>query len=145
MTPPLLQLENLELYRSYFKATYCLRPILTHDGISVRFRQNQFAHIAQESSQRDGHKDTLSPERLERLSWIKIGLQDDSLGFLAGWDSKKKVYDHKRRVTLMVEDFVIVLALKNGTEADFVTCYLADSPRTKTKLQAAPAWKNPFV
>ena len=145
MTPPLLQLANLELYRSYFKATYCLRPLVTHDGITVRFRQNQFGHIAQESSQRDGVKDTLSTVRLERLSWIKHGLKDSSLILLAGWDNKKKVYDHKRRVTLMVGDFVIVLALKNKEEADFVTCYLADSPRTKGKLQTAPLWKNPFV
>ncbi len=142
---PLLDLSNLDVCRAYFKTTYCLKPILTHDGISVRFRQRDFGHVIQESSNRGGVKDTFSPERAKRLQWIKIALQDTSLEFKAGWDAKKKRYDHKSRVTLVIQNFVVVVRLKSASEADFVTSYVADSPRTQRKLRTAPKWINPFV
>ncbi len=44
----------------------------------------------------------------------------------------------------MVDDFVVVIRIKSATEADFVTCYVADSPRTKQKLRSAPEWVNPY-
>ena len=142
--PPLLELDNLEVYRGSFKVTYCLKPIVTHDGIAVRFRQHQFDHIVRESSRRDGVKDTFSPERAKRLQWIKIALQDPELTFKAGWDKTKKQYDHKGRVTIMIDNFVVVIRLKSATQADFVTCYVADSPRTQRKLSDAPTWINPY-
>ena len=118
---------------------------MTHDGINVRFRKDEFAHIVQESSKRDGEKDTFSIQRAERLSWIKIALQDPKLKFIAGWDRNKKKYDHGSRVTVMIDDFVVVIRLKSATEASFVTCYVADSIRTKDKLRTAPEWQNPYI
>ncbi len=135
---------QLEIYRGTYHSTYCVKPIVTHDGIHVRFRRNRFAHIVQESSNRDGEKDTFSSQRAERLSWIKIALQDPELKFKAGWDNKKKQYDHKSRVTIMIDNFVVVIRLKSATEAEFVTCYVADSERTKEKLKSAPEWENPY-
>lgn len=142
---PLLDLSNLDVCRGYFKSIYCLKPIVTHDEIAVRFRQSDFGHITQESSKRDGVKDTFSPQRASRLKWIKTALQDPTLQFKAGWDSKKKCYDHKRRVTLVIENFVVVIRLKSATAADFVTCYVADAPRTQQKLLSAPKWINPYM
>lgn len=143
--PPLQEHGNLEIYRGFYYSTYCVNPIITHDGISVRFRKNSFAHIVQESSKRDGVKDTLSPERAKRLGWIKLALQDPNLELKAGWDSKKKIHDHKRRVTVMVDNFVVVLSITAATKAEFITCFVADDTRTQQKLLQAPAWKNPYV
>ena len=142
--PPLLELDNLEIYRGFYHSTYCVRPIETHDGIKVRFRRNQFAHIVQESSNRDGVKDTPSPQRMQRLGWIKIALQDTSLIFKAGWDNKNKVNDHHRRITIMIDDFVVVIRLKSASAADFITSYVADDERTREKLRDAPDWINPY-
>ncbi|MFC4994240.1 hypothetical protein [Rubritalea tangerina] len=143
--PDLLILDDLEIYRGYYNSTYCVRPIETHDGIKVRFRRDQFAHIVQESSNRDGVKDTPSPQRQQRLSWIKIALQDPSFVFKAGWDNKKRVNDHQRRITVMIDNFVVVIRLKSATAADFVTCYVADDARTQEKLRNAPDWINPYT
>ncbi len=44
----------------------------------------------------------------------------------------------------MIDDFVVVIRLKSATQADFVTCYVADSPRTRQKLNEAPEWINPY-
>jgi hypothetical protein len=95
-------------------------------------------------SNRDGVKDIFSHRRAERLGWIKIALKDPNLKFKAGWDNKKKVNDHKRRITVMIDDFVVVVRLKSATEAEFITCYVADDERTKEKLRNAPDWINPF-
>lgn len=122
-----------------------MRPIETHDGISVRFRKDVFSHVMQESSNRDGVKDTLSLKRAERLGWIKIALQDPALKFKAGWDNKKRVYDHRRRITIMIDNFVVVIRLKSAKEADFVICYVADDERTQAKLRNTPDWINPFT
>lgn len=143
--PPLASHGNLEIYRGTYHSQYCIGPIKTHDGILVRFRKNQFSHIVQESQNRDGVKDTFSLPRAERLTWIKLALQDPELEFKAGWDKQTKSYDHSRRVTIMIDDFVVVIRLKSAIEADFVTCYVADSERTREKLKQAPTWQNPFL
>lgn len=143
--PQLLVLDNLEIYRGFYHNAYCVKPIETHDGIKVRFRRDQFGHIVQESSNRDGIKDTPSPQRKQRIGWIKIALQDPTLKFKAGWDNKRKINDHYSRVTVMIDNFVVVIRLKSATEADFVTCYVADDQRTQRKLREAPDWINPYT
>jgi len=143
--PPLADHGNLEIYRGTYFSIYCVKPVETHDGIQVRFRKDQFGHIVQESSGHDGRKDTFSTERAERLAWIKVALQDPALKFIAGWDKNKKQHDHISRVTVMIDDFVVVIRLKSASEADFVTCYVADSERTREKLRNAPKWKNPYT
>lgn len=142
--PQLATHGNLDIYRATYHEVYCKGPIKTHDGIWVRFRRDQFEHIVQESSNRDGVKDTFSLQRASRLLWIGEGLQDPKLRFFAGWDSRRRCHDHHSRVTVMVDDFVVVIRIKSATEADFVTCYVADSPRTKQKLRSAPEWVNPY-
>lgn len=141
---PLADHGNLEIYRGTYHSLYCCKPIETHDGIAVRFRKSQFSHIVQESSNHDGVKDSFSEPRAQRLEWIKFALTDPELEFKAGWDRDKKEHDHHRRVTLMIDDFVVVIRLKSATEAEFVTCYVADSERTLTKLKNAPKWINPY-
>jgi len=143
--PALLKLDSVAIYEGFFNVTYCLKPLLTHDGLAVRFRKRDFSHCAYESSRRDGNKDTFSPQRAERLGWIREALQDPNLTLYAGWDKKKRRYDHNSRVTIMIDDLVVVIRLKSATEADFVTCYVADTPASKVKLLTSPRWKNPFI
>ena len=143
--PALLKLASVAIYEGFFNVTYCLKPLLTHDGLAVRFRKRDFSHCAYESSRRDGNKDTFSPQRAERLGWIREALQDPNLTLYAGWDKKKRRYDHNSRVTIMIDDLVVVIRLKSATEADFVTCYVADTPASKAKLLTSPRWKNPFI
>jgi len=141
----LLKLGSITLYQGFFHATYCAKPLKTHDGFTVRFRRSDFQHCAYESSKKDGYKDAFSTQRAERLGWIKAALQDPSLTLYAGWDKEKRRYDHRSRVTLMIDDFVVVLRLKSATEAQFVTCYVADGPHTKSKILSSPKWTNPFT
>jgi hypothetical protein len=143
--PELLKLASLAIYQGYFNATYCLKPLVTHDGISVRFRKSDFNHRAYENSNRYGYKDPFSQQRAERLGWIRAALQDPNLVLYAGWDKDKRRYFHDKRVTIMIDDFVVVIRLKSATEATFVTCYVADNPDTKAKILSSPKWISPFV
>ena len=61
--PPLLRLGSETDYRCHFFLSYCRQPILTHDGIPVRFRETDFEHAFFESSGRDGVKDAFSAVR----------------------------------------------------------------------------------
>jgi hypothetical protein len=47
-------------------------------------------------------------------------LIETCLTLYAGWDKDKRRYDHRKRVTLMIEDFVVVIRMKSVTEADRV-------------------------
>lgn len=142
--PEFLKLASEAIYQGYFNATYCLKPLPTHDGIQVRFNRSNFKHCTYESSKRDGKKDVFSPQRAERLGWIKAALANPDLTLYAGWIKERQCYDHKSRVTMMVDDFIVVIRLKSSTEADFVTSYVADSPKTKSKILSSPIWKNPY-
>lgn len=130
-------------YRSHFARVYCAGTVATHDGIEVRFRKSQFDHCFFESSKRDGTKDTFSTKRAERIDWIVATLQDPTAHLLAGWDQRTRTYDHTRRVTLVKGNYVVVIALKSKTEADFVTAYVMDTPASLAKLTKAPRWVPP--
>ncbi|MBF0308259.1 MAG: hypothetical protein HQL56_01860 [Magnetococcales bacterium] len=138
--PPLLGLLNVEAFRKHFESLYCQQPIVTFDGISVRFRKEDFDHCCFESSQRNGIKDCFSLPRAERLGWIREALQDPRSDRYIGWDSSKKRYDPHRRVTVVMGDYVVVIAITGYESARFVTAFVADSPETITKIKTAPRW-----
>ncbi|ABK44521.1 conserved hypothetical protein [Magnetococcus marinus MC-1] len=138
--PALLQLNDLDAYRQHFEATYCQGPIATFDGIAVRFRKSDFDHCCFESSRRNKIKDSFSPKRAERLDWIKTALQDPDSDRFIGWDGKRKRYDNNRRVTLVVSNYVVVIALTSRKTARFITAYVADTPRSLEKIKASPKW-----
>jgi hypothetical protein len=125
--PPLLNLADEASYRAHFEATYCRGTIRTFDGIEVRFRKSDFDHCCFESSRRNDVKDRFSTRRAQRLDWIKAALEDSKAERYQGWDKKRKRYDPKRRVTLVMGNFVVVIALKGRARADFVTAFVADT------------------
>ena len=132
--PPLLQLAGEAAYRARYEAVYCVGPVMTFDGIAVRFRKRTFDHCFFESSRRDGVKDRFSLKRAERIDWIKAALEDPHSERYAGWDNKRKRYDARRRVTLVMGNYVVVIALKGGRRADFITAYVADTPARPGQL-----------
>ncbi|RKY06520.1 MAG: hypothetical protein DRP56_07275 [Planctomycetota bacterium] len=136
--PPLVKLNSATEYRQHFENIYCRRPIAAFDGIQVRFRKRDFNHCFFETvSDKD---DTFSFKRAERMDWIKAALQDPNSDRFVGWNAKKKQHDQNRRVTLVKDNFVVVIALTGSQKADFITAFVADSERTLQKIRSSPRW-----
>lgn len=119
---------------------------MTFDGIAVRFRKGQFCHCFYESSRRNRVKDVFSAKRAQRIDWIKAALQDPNSERYQGWDKRRGRYDARRRVALVMGNYVVVIALKGRKQADFVTAYVADTPATPGRpstvemIRRAPKW-----
>ena len=146
--PPLVQYATIGEYRSRWIRCYCAGPIMTFDGIAVRFRRDKFPHYFFESSGRDGNKDQFSPKRAERIDWIKATLEDAKAELFVGWDKGKRRYDLSRRVAVVMGDYVVIIALTGEATADFVSAYVADTPAsagrrsTLEMIRRGPAWKR---
>ena len=144
--PPLVKYGTEVEYRSHFEQVYCKGPIKTFDGISVRFRKLNFDHCFFESSHRDKNKDMFSIKRAERINWIKAALHDPNSKRYIGWDKKRKRYEKSRRVTIVMENYVVVIKLTGDSKAYFITAFLADThgrmgrPSTIDKIQKGPKW-----
>jgi len=141
--PPLVHYETEQEYRSHFERVYCRGTLTCFDGIAVRFQKRDFDHCFFESSTRDGVKDKFSTLRAERTDWIKGALQDDQADLFVGWDSTRRRYDHGRRVTLVMGNYVVVIRITGSKKARFVTAFVADSPRTLNRIHASPRWTAP--
>lgn len=130
-------------YRQFFNEEYCSKVILTHDGIEVKFRPEHFDHAFFKNASRHARdKSIFSRERAERITWIKQALLDKSLTLYAGWDSRKKRYDHTRRVCLVTPNgYVVVLRITSKSTAVFNTAYLIDDPDVESKIKGSPIWK----
>jgi hypothetical protein len=140
--PSLLQLNSKEEYRTQWETHYCKQPIYTFDEIRVWFRKEDFDHAFYESVKTKTSKDVFSMKRAERLHWIKIAIQDSSSERYAGWDNKKKRCDHSRRVTIVMGNFVVVIALllKKVNEARFIT--RNGRPSTIELIRSGPMWSS---
>jgi len=141
--PALLMLADEAAYRAHFEATYCRGPIVTFDGIAVRFRKRDFGHCCFESDRRTRLKAYFSSKRAERLDWIQAALQDPGADLRVGWDNSRKRYDYDRRVAIVSGNYVVVISLlANKKSAEFVTAYLADSGETVQLIKKAPKWRK---
>jgi hypothetical protein len=138
--PPLKAFNDADDCRAHFELVYCQRPIVTFDGIAVWFRKSVFDHCFYESNNRDGIKDSFSTIRSERIEWIKAALEDSNAGLYQGWDKNRRRYDPRRRVCVVETNYVVVIALKTPTTADFRTAFVADSGRTLQMIEKSPKW-----
>lgn len=142
-TPPRVLYATEDEYRLHFERIYCSGPVLTADGIPVRFRKEDFGHCMYESTHRDGVKDQFSKERSERIDWIKATLENPAAELYQGWDGKKKCYMNDRRVAVIYEEYVVVIQLLGAKSAPlrarFVTAYLADN--NINKIRGGPIWR----
>lgn len=146
--PSLLVLKSKEDYQAEWELHYCRGPIHTFDGIAVRFRKNDFDHAFYETVKRE--KDLFSQKRAERLHWIKTTLQDPMSDRFIGWDSKKRQYDLARRVAIVVDNYVVVIAILSEkiNEARFITAYVGDAASKKGRsstidlIRSGPRWES---
>jgi hypothetical protein len=142
--PPLVHYATVAEYRSHYERVYCRGNILTFDGIRVYFAASKFAHVFYESTARDGRKDVFSPVRAQRIDWIKATLEHPTAALFEGWDKTSRRYRATRRVAVVYEDFVVVVAMglkQDGSlKANLVTCYQADN--SILKIRSSPAWSK---
>lgn len=142
--PPILNHTTEADYRAHFEREYCQKPILTFDGIEVRFRKSKFDHSFFESVK--AKDDTFSLQRAKRMDWIKVALQDPHAELYQGWDKNRKRYDGFRRVAVVMGNYVVVIALTGDNKADFITAYVADTsgrgtrPSTIDMIRMSPKW-----
>lgn len=141
----LLHLASEEEYRNYFFANFCVRPlkmVVGAETIDIYFERGAFGHAFYESSNRDGNKDQFSLPRATHMGLIPQMLSDSEGDRRAGWDSKRKSYDHSHCVTIAAGDFVLVIRIRRTRtgiyRGKFVTCYVADT--SIHKIRTSPAW-----
>lgn len=144
MPPSLIIYDTPDKYKAHYEEYYCKRPIMTFDGIPVFFPKEKFSHAFYESSNRRGSKDLFSQERSQRIDWIRMTLESNEALLFQGWDSKKKCYHADSRVSVVYENFVVVIRLslkRNGMlKGNFVTCYQADN--SIGKIKSSPVWNK---
>lgn len=142
--PPLVHYATVAEYRSHYERVYCRGNIQTFDGIRVFFGAGKFGHMFYESTARDGRKDVFSPVRAQRIDWIKATLEHPTAALFEGWDKTSRQYDSTRRVAVVYEDFVVVVAMglkqDSSLKANFVTCYQADN--SIVKIRSSPVWSR---
>lgn len=142
--PPVVHYPTVGEYRSHYERVYCRGNIQTFDGIRVYFGPDKFGHMFYESTARDGRKDAFSPMRAQRINWIKATLEHPAAALFEGWDKSARRYDATRRVAVMYEDFIVVVAMglkpDGSLKANFVTCYRADN--SIGKIGTSPAWSR---
>lgn len=140
--PPLLVCESIGDYHAHYLKEYCRKTVKTFDGIRIYFSPNNFEHAFYESSRRDGRKDVFSPERAQRMDWIKATLENPRARLYQGWDKKTGKYSAKRRVAVVYEDFVVILAMRLKKDESmvgrFLTCYQASN--SIGKIRRSPEW-----
>jgi len=89
--PELIHLSTIEEYKSYFVDKYCKKELMTFDGISVKFYEDQFEHAFYESSdKKKKNKDVFSIDRATRIDWIEYVLKNPKAQLCLGWDRDKK-------------------------------------------------------
>jgi len=142
--PPLVHYATTAEYRTHYEQIYCRGNILTFDGIRVHFSPGKFGHMFYESTARNGIKDAFSPVRAQRIDWIKATLEHPAAALFEGWDKTSRRYDATRRVAVVYEDFVVVVAMTlksdGSLKANFVTCYQADN--SISKIRTSPVWSR---
>lgn len=137
---PLVEYPDQDSYRAHFERVYCVGPLVTFDGIRVRFRKGRFWHAFFESPGRDQVKSRFSLERARHIDWIKAALQDPAAELYAGWDRERKRYDGSRRVAVVSGCYVVVIALKASDKGDFITAFLVSDARALQRLRSSPRW-----
>lgn len=141
--PSLLIYSSVAEYKRHYERYYQRGDIRTFDGIRVYFKPQKFGHAFYKNSRnKKGAKDEFSPERAQRMDWVKATLQHPDAKIYMGWNKEDKCYQEDRRVSVVYEAFVVVIELsinqKGELKGNFVTCYQAD--QSIEKIAESPAW-----
>lgn len=137
----LLNLNHPDEYRDHYNLVYCKGPIVTFDGIEVRFRKNNFLHLCYvDRSGKKGARSDFAQERAQRIEWIRDALLDDKTVLYFGWDTWKQRPMLDRRVALVTpHNYVVTIQHTAATTADIVTAFLMDADSV-TKLKSNKQW-----
>lgn len=142
--PPLVIYSTETEYRRHYERVYCDGEVTTFDGIRVYFSPSSFDHAFFESSNRDGRKDVFSTIRAQRIDWIKATLENPQAEVYEGWNKGSRSYDNTRRVSVVYENFVVIIALslkRNGSlKGNFITCFQANN--SINKIRQSPKWSR---
>jgi hypothetical protein len=136
------KMSEIEL-RQLWKEEYCdpEKPVITFDGIIVKFYPEMFDHAFFESDNRIAKdKSILSLNRCEKMLWIKVTLQDPTAALKQGWISKTKSYDNSRRVALVKDNYVVIITIYTKGKARFISAYQIDDEDNLKKLLNGPDW-----
>jgi hypothetical protein len=126
-------------YRDLFIKTYCEEPIVTFDGISVKFYSSMFDHAFYESeNKKKKDKSLFSYNRAEKILWIKETLEDSSAILKVGWDKKTKSFDNSRRVAIVKKDYVVIIRIYRENKARFVTAF--EAYNSIENILSSPDW-----
>ncbi|MBU0539891.1 MAG: hypothetical protein KKF24_01010 [Gammaproteobacteria bacterium] len=141
--PSFLEYETIAEYKRHYERHYQRASIITCDGIRVYFKPQKFGHAFYQNSQgKAGAKDEFSKERARRMDWIRLTLEHRDALIYLGWNKDARCYEDCRRVSVVFEDFVVVVELSLNTKGElkgnFITCYVAD--RSIEKIRNAPMW-----
>jgi hypothetical protein len=138
--PPLLKLSNEAAYREHFRKHYLTgTPLVTFDGIRVRFFAHNFDHAFFTESVRDsGIKDTFDWSRAERMDWVGAVLRSSAVELYRRVMPKGKV----RRIALIpAERYTVVIGVEKSLRlANFVTAYVVNSDSALNKMMSNPKW-----
>ena len=104
----------------------------------LRFRKSDFDHAFFES--KNAKDDTFSMLRAERMDWIKTALKDPNSDRFVGWNNRLKRYDNRRRVTVALRNYVVIMGFTNKGAGFFITAFVADSDRTLSLIRKGPRW-----
>lgn len=142
--PPLLCFETVTEYRCHYERHYQRGNIVTFDGIQVYFKPQKFGHAFYENSQRrKGPKDRFSFKRAQRMDWIKSTLEHPEAELYMGWNKEEKCYAEDRRVSVIYEDFAVIIELglniQGALRGNFITCYVAD--QSIERIKQSPQWE----
>ena len=141
MNPDLVYYENVDQYRDHYMRVYCCGVIYTFDGIRVYFSSNRFGHAFYISSKASGPKNIFCKERALHIDWIKATLENPEAELYFGWNSKTKKTNYLRRVSVVYEDYVVIIEISPKTQkAKFVTAYVADS--SINEIRSGERWQR---
>lgn len=127
--------------REIWLVEYCNAPILTFDGIKVRFYPLMFNHCFYESANRKAKdKSVLSLNRLEKIYWIKETLQDVNAILKQGWDKDNKLHSRNKRVAVVKGNYIVDIRIYREGLANFVTAFQVDDNKNLNLILNGPDW-----
>lgn len=132
---------TIEELKELWSKLYCEQPIVTFDGIKVKFYSNMFDHVFYESDNRRAKdKSLLSYNRLEKIHWIKAALEDANSTRKKGWDRDSKTYNDTRRVTIVKGNYIVVILIYKEKKARFITAYEVTDKKNLELILNSPDW-----
>lgn len=149
--PSLLVLPNESAYQAHFEK-HCVdaSPLVTFDGMEIRFFKRNFFHAFFTQSMRGARKkDRFDTDRARRMDWIAAVLQDSTAELyrrvmrIPQRPARGTPKSALRRIALIPsERYAVVVDVETGNpkRASFVTAYVVDSDTALAKMRSNPRW-----